>query len=239
MDRATFSTTAAANVLAISNMTTELNTFATQANALAVAMNLNSTTDTSASSVAIGTGAKTFTVTAGKSFQPGMFLVIADTAAPSTNSMYGQITSYSGATLVMNILSVLGSGTKTAWTISQTSAANLNVDTATTATTATTAIGNLSSIHPLTPVNGTSYQNTSGRPMVLYAQGQQSSAGTLRVWVIIGPNNPASGTYGFLTDGSTLTGTLVGGCCIVPDQYWYSINATGGGTITVSADAFY
>src|ERR1019366_8209240 len=70
--------------------------FVTEANALAVAMNLNSTTDTSASSITIGTGAKTFTVTAGKSFQPGMYLVIADTAAPSTNSMYGQITSYSG-----------------------------------------------------------------------------------------------------------------------------------------------
>jgi hypothetical protein len=100
--------------------------FITQANAVAVAMNLNSTTDTSASSITVGTGAKTFTVTAGKSFQPGMYLVIADTAAPSTNSMYGQITSYSGTTLVMNIISVLGSGTKTAWTISQ-SAANMDI----------------------------------------------------------------------------------------------------------------
>jgi len=112
-----------------------LATFVTEANALAVAMNLNSTTDTSASSVAIGTGAKTFTVTAGKSFQPGMYLVIADTAAPSTNSMYGQITSYSTDQLVMNITGIVGSGTKTAWTISQ-SASNayaLAADTATTA----------------------------------------------------------------------------------------------------------
>jgi hypothetical protein len=92
--------------------------FVTQANAQAAALTLNSTNDTSASSVAIGTGAKTFTVSASKSFQPGMYLVIADTAAPSTNSMYGQVTSYSGTTLIMNIISVLGSGTKTAWTIS-------------------------------------------------------------------------------------------------------------------------
>jgi hypothetical protein len=96
-----------------------LPTFVTEANALAVAMNLNDTTDTSATSNAIGTGAKTFTVTAGKSFQPGMWLVIADTAAPSTNAMHGTITSYSGTTLVMDIKSIIGSGTKTAWTISQ------------------------------------------------------------------------------------------------------------------------
>lgn len=96
-----------------------LPTFITETNATAVAMNLNSTTDTSASSVLLGTGAKTFTVTAGKSFQPGMYLVCADAAAPSTNSMYCQITSYSGTTLIVNVLSVAGSGTKTAWVISQ------------------------------------------------------------------------------------------------------------------------
>lgn len=125
-------------------------TFREQANALAAAMNLNSTTDTSASSVLIGTGAKSFTVTAGKSFQPGMYLVIADTAAPSTNSMWGQVTSYSGTALVMNIISVLGSGTKAAWTISQSAStlgytggqsmsSYLNLARATVASAATTA----------------------------------------------------------------------------------------------------
>lgn len=94
-------------------------TFVTELNVVAAAMNMNATSDTSASSVAIGTGAKTFTVTAGKSFLGGMFLVIADTAAPSTNWMFGQVTSYTSTTLVMNITSVGGSGTKTAWTISQ------------------------------------------------------------------------------------------------------------------------
>ena len=98
-----------------------LPTFVIQTNAVAVAMNLNSTNDTSASSVLIGTGTKNFTASTGKSFQPGMYLVIADTAAPSTNSMYGQITSYDTGTgaLVMNIFTTRGSGTKTAWTISQ------------------------------------------------------------------------------------------------------------------------
>lgn len=98
---------------------TAMPTFGEQVNAAALAMNFNSTNDTSASSVAIGTGAKTFTVSAGKSFQGGQFLVIADTAAPSTNWMAGQVTSYSGTTLVMNILAFEGSGTKSAWIISQ------------------------------------------------------------------------------------------------------------------------
>lgn len=92
--------------------------FATEANALAAGLNLASVSDTSATSNAIGTGAKTFTVSAGKSFAGGMYLIIADTAAPSTNSMFCQVTSYSGTTLIVNVISILGSGTKTAWTIS-------------------------------------------------------------------------------------------------------------------------
>lgn len=101
-----------------------LPTFATEANTVALAMNMNSTSDTSATSITIGTGAKTFTVSASKSFLGGMFLVIADTAAPSTNYMIAQVTSYSGVTLVVNVLSVGGSGTKTAWTISQSAPIN-------------------------------------------------------------------------------------------------------------------
>ena len=95
--------------------------FVTETNATASAMSLNSTNDTSASSVLIGTGAKSFTASPGKSFQPGMWLVFADTAAPSTNAMVGSVTSYDAVTgaMVVNIVGVIGSGTKTAWTISQ------------------------------------------------------------------------------------------------------------------------
>lgn len=97
-------------------------TFIGELDAVVAAFNFNSTTDTSTTSNAIATGAKTFTVSASKSFSGGMFLMIADTAAPSTNWMFGQVTSYSGTTLVMNITSIGGSGTKTAWTISQSAA---------------------------------------------------------------------------------------------------------------------
>lgn len=100
-----------------------LPTFVTETNAVAVAMNLNATTDTSATSNTIGAGSKTFTVSTGKSFQPGMWLVIADTAAPSTNSIFAQITSYISGTgvLVVNATGYFGSGTKTSWVISQSS----------------------------------------------------------------------------------------------------------------------
>jgi hypothetical protein len=100
-------------------LSVQLPTLVDEINTATLAMNLNATQDTSSTSNAIGTGSKTFTVTAGKSFLGGMFLIIADTAAPSTNAMYCQVTSYSGTTLVVNVISVQGSGTKTAWLISQ------------------------------------------------------------------------------------------------------------------------
>jgi hypothetical protein len=98
-----------------------LNTFPTEFNDSIVALNLNSTNGTSSTSNSIGTGAKTFTANTAKSWQPGMWALIADTAAPSTNYMAGPITSYNSGTgsLVVNVQVAVGSGTKTAWTISQ------------------------------------------------------------------------------------------------------------------------
>lgn len=74
------------------------------------------TTTTSSSSVAIGTGAKTFTVPSGLGFVVGMSLRIANS---STNYMTGDVTSYSSTTLVVNVTSVVGSGTLASWSISQ------------------------------------------------------------------------------------------------------------------------
>jgi hypothetical protein len=106
------------------------NTWATQANALTIAGTLSETQDTSATSNSIGTGSKTFTVTAGKSWVVGMWLLVADTAAPSGNYMIGAVTSYSSTTLTINVSSAAGSGTKTAWTISQTAVSLSTSDTA-------------------------------------------------------------------------------------------------------------
>lgn len=73
------------------------------------------TSTTSTSNVLIGTGSKTFTVTAGLGFVVGMTLRIANT---STNYMTGDVTSYSSTTLIVNVTSVVGSGTFASWNIS-------------------------------------------------------------------------------------------------------------------------
>lgn len=71
---------------------------------------------TSGSSNSIGTGAKTYVTQAGLSLGPGGFVTIANTAAPA-NYNHGQITSYSGTSLVVNVLDTGGTGTFSAWTI--------------------------------------------------------------------------------------------------------------------------
>ena len=76
-------------------------------------------TTVSTTSNAIGTGSKTFTVGTGKLFSPGQDIVIADSAAPSTNRMFGAITAYNSVTgsLTVSVDLYDGTGTFTAWTI--------------------------------------------------------------------------------------------------------------------------
>lgn len=76
-------------------------------------------TTTSTSSIAIGTGSKTFVLAADRPFAVGAFVTIAETADPTTNYMYGQVTSYTSATttLVVNVTVTAGSGTIAAWTV--------------------------------------------------------------------------------------------------------------------------
>ena len=97
-----------------------LNLFATEVDAVGVALTLGATNSTSVTSLLIGVGSKSLTVQTGKSYVAGMTLKIASTASPS-NWMLGDITSYVTGTgaLVINITSILGSGTVAAWTVSQ------------------------------------------------------------------------------------------------------------------------
>ena len=72
---------------------------------------------TSATSTAIGTGSKTFTTQSGKQFAAGQWVTVV--RASDVNAwMYGQVTSYSGSTLIINVTLINGSGTYTDWTIS-------------------------------------------------------------------------------------------------------------------------
>lgn len=71
-------------------------------------------TTTSTTSNTIALGSHTFTVTA------GLAIGINSTAkaVAGVNSMIGTVTSYTGTTLIMNVTSIVGSGTYTSWVIS-------------------------------------------------------------------------------------------------------------------------
>jgi hypothetical protein len=72
---------------------------------------------TSTTNITIGTGSKVFTVAAGLQFVANMPLRIASDAAPTADWMEGTVTTYSGTTLTMNVVSFQGSGAHTDWTI--------------------------------------------------------------------------------------------------------------------------
>lgn len=93
------------------------------------ALNTNDTRDTSVTSILIGSGSKSFTVSAGKSFSKGQWLTIAVTTSPTINSMVAQVSSYSDTSLVVDVPSngVFGSGTFTAWTIALTAAPSTQI----------------------------------------------------------------------------------------------------------------
>lgn len=86
------------------------------------ANNAATTNGTSTTSLAIGTGAKTLTMQTGRSIVVGMQVIVANTAAPATQSMRGAVTGYNSGTGVLNVAVdyALGSGTFATWTISLT-----------------------------------------------------------------------------------------------------------------------
>lgn len=91
---------------------------AASSSAIAIAAATATTVGTSTSSVAIGTGSKAFTTQAGKNWIVGTYLIIASAANPA-NFMAGQVTSYSGTSLTINVPTggTGGSGTFADWNI--------------------------------------------------------------------------------------------------------------------------
>lgn len=108
-----------------------------------ILQNLRSTgfTGTSATSLLIEVASKTLTVQANKAFVIGMSVKIADSAAPGTNWMHGDVTSYTASTgvLIVNVTAIQGSGTLTAWTVSLSAPFTLQTDITGNAATATLA----------------------------------------------------------------------------------------------------
>lgn len=74
-------------------------------------------TGTSTTSTAIGPGSKSFVTQAGKSFNVGRYVQIVSAANPTTRQMSGQITSYSGTSLTVDVSTAIGSGSAADWTI--------------------------------------------------------------------------------------------------------------------------
>lgn len=75
---------------------------------------------TSTTSLTVGTGSRSLTIQAGKVYSPGQAILVADTSAPATNWMFGQIITYDTNTgaLVVSVNTTNGSGTIAAWTVS-------------------------------------------------------------------------------------------------------------------------
>jgi hypothetical protein len=81
------------------------------------AQQANTLTATSTTSTVISTGSKTFTTQSGEQFIAGQFVTVASSANPA-NYMYGQVTSYSATTLIVNVTATGGSGSFADWLIS-------------------------------------------------------------------------------------------------------------------------
>lgn len=99
---------------------TALPTFATECNAMAIAMNFAATNGTSTTSVLMATGAITLTTQASKSYVVGMTVQIASSANGAVY-MLGHVTAYNSATGVLSVAvtDMTGSGTLASWVISQ------------------------------------------------------------------------------------------------------------------------
>jgi len=217
-----------------------LPTFEADVTAMAEAMSLNDTTDVSTSSVLIGLGAKTFVVTAGKSFQPGMYLIAADAAAPSTNSMVLQVTSYSGASLVTDCKAVRGSGTIASWVISLSAAAadiaaDINAATAKTTPVDADKFGIWDSVSGL--LRSVTWANLKAA-LVTYLSGLTGT------WAISTSGNAATATNATnattatnatnLTGSGTVSATATGGAGLTPTNATNATNLAGG-TATIGS----
>jgi hypothetical protein len=85
----------------------------TATNAAIAANHAAALTASSSSSNVVESGVKVFEITSGKQFQPMQWVI----AAASGGAMSGQVVSYVGTTLTLNVVQVSGTGTHTEWTL--------------------------------------------------------------------------------------------------------------------------
>lgn len=151
-----------------------LNLFATEVDAVGVALTLGATNATSTTSLLIGLGSKSLTVQTGKSYVVGMTVKIASTAVGST-WMLGDITSYTTGTgaLVVTVTSISGSGTLAAWTISQSAPGGAQVG----ANADITSLSGLTT--PLSVAQGGTGVSSSSAGIIIAFSGNTAPAGYL------------------------------------------------------------
>lgn len=87
-----------------------------QNSATASAASATALVATSTTSVAVGAGLKTFTTQAGKQFAPGVLVAVGSAGTP-TSRMWGAVSSYSGTTLIVNVVDFTGTGSAADWAI--------------------------------------------------------------------------------------------------------------------------
>ena len=150
---------------------------AAAASAATAAATAASVVGTSTTSLAIAVASKTFTTQSGKNWTVGSY-VIAASAADPRNYMFGQVTSYSGTTLIVDVQAVGGSGTKTDWNISLAGARG--------ATGATGAAATYVQIGTATPtgtgtVNFTSIPSTYSDLLLVFAGVSLAGADTITI----------------------------------------------------------
>jgi len=116
---ATSETNAATSATNAANSASAASTSETNAAASAVtaANQADALRGTSLTSNSIAIGSKTFTTQAGKQFNVGNYVTIVATVNPTGQMMTGQITSYSGTTLIVDVNGLLGAGTIADWQI--------------------------------------------------------------------------------------------------------------------------
>lgn len=95
-------------VPAVDNLFIALPAICAAIDATAIAFNLNSVSDTSPSTVTVDVGIRTFAVSAGKSWLPSMDLKIASAENPTTVWLNAVVDSYTGNSLVVNVLQYAG-----------------------------------------------------------------------------------------------------------------------------------
>ena len=157
--------------------------------------------DTSTTSTAIASGSKSFTTAGFYEWAVGMYVVVASAANP-TNLMYGQVTSWTTATnvLVVNVLSVGGSGTYSDWTLSLAGPPNLSTLPAIISVTSTSAALRVTQLGTGNALLIEDSTNPDSTPVVVDASGNLVSGHTAALEALAGvtPQTQIHGT----TNGS-------------------------------------